>query len=222
MGKVNIKIRRKPITADSLEKYRNYPALLKKYKRDKQFKRALRIFLYSLALTAFILLLVFISMWKVLLDKKHETTQIGDTLTYVGISQEKIDTVRVRVASLSANDSANYLTYELLNGPEEKMEFPKEIKFNGISKYYYEHRTKIEVDNKSYEVVRYKFKNHINDTNISYYYYSPDFGLLISTSLQSNLYIQLIKNQLNKTDKITSELIHKIKTDTNFYKDPKP
>lgn len=76
MGKVNIKIRRKPITADSLEKYRNYPALLKKYQRDKQFKRALRIFLYSLALTAFILLLVFISMWKVLLDKDHEKKKL--------------------------------------------------------------------------------------------------------------------------------------------------
>lgn len=72
MGKVNIKIRRKPISPDNLEKYRNYPALLKKYQRDKQFKRALRIFLYSLALTAFILLLVFISMWKVLLDKDQE------------------------------------------------------------------------------------------------------------------------------------------------------
>lgn len=72
MGKVNIKIRRKPITADSLEKYRNYPALLKKYHRNKQFQRALRIFLYSLALTAFVLLLIFISMWKIMLDKDQE------------------------------------------------------------------------------------------------------------------------------------------------------
>lgn len=72
MGKVNIKLRHKPIAADSLEKYRNYPALLKKYKRDKQFKRAVRIFLYALAVTAFVLLLVFISMWKVLMDRGLE------------------------------------------------------------------------------------------------------------------------------------------------------
>lgn len=72
MGKVEIKIRKKILTPDNLQQYRNYPVLLKKYERNKRFKRALRIFLYSLALTIFVLALVFISMWKVLLDKEQE------------------------------------------------------------------------------------------------------------------------------------------------------
>jgi hypothetical protein len=72
MGKVEIKIRKKILTPDNLQQYRNYPALLKEYERNKQFKRALRIFIYSLALTLFVLALIFISMWKVLLDKDQE------------------------------------------------------------------------------------------------------------------------------------------------------
>lgn len=72
MGKVEIKIRKKILTPDNLHQHRNYPALLKKYERNKRFKRALRIFLYSIALTVFVLTLIFISMWKVLLDKKEE------------------------------------------------------------------------------------------------------------------------------------------------------
>lgn len=72
MGKVEIKIRKNILTPDNLQQYRNYPALLKKYERNKRFKRALKIFLYSLALTMFVLALIFISMWKVLLDKQEE------------------------------------------------------------------------------------------------------------------------------------------------------
>lgn len=72
MGKVEIKIRKKILTPDNLTQYRNYPALLKKYERHKRFKRALRIFLYSLALTGFVLALVFISFWKIMLDKEQE------------------------------------------------------------------------------------------------------------------------------------------------------
>lgn len=73
MGKVNIKLRRKILTPDSLEQYRNYPALLKKYERTRRFKQALKIFIYSLLVTAIILLLVFISvsMIKVLKNKKN-------------------------------------------------------------------------------------------------------------------------------------------------------
>jgi plastocyanin domain-containing protein len=72
MGKVEIKIRKKILTPDNLRQYRNYPALLKKYERTKRFKRALRIFIFSLALTMFVLALIFLSMWKVLLDKEQE------------------------------------------------------------------------------------------------------------------------------------------------------
>lgn len=72
MGKVEIKIRKKILTPDNLQQYRNYPALLKKYERTKRFKRALRIFIYSLALTMFVLALIFLSMWKVLQDKEQE------------------------------------------------------------------------------------------------------------------------------------------------------
>jgi cell division protein FtsL len=72
MGKVEIKIRKKILTPDNLQQYRNYPALLKKHERNKRFKRALKIFLYSLALTMFVLVLIFISMWKILMDKEQE------------------------------------------------------------------------------------------------------------------------------------------------------
>jgi lipopolysaccharide/colanic/teichoic acid biosynthesis glycosyltransferase len=72
MGKVEIKIRKKILTPDNVQQYRDYPALLKKYERNKRFKRALKIFLYSLALTMFVLVLIFISMWKVLMDKEQE------------------------------------------------------------------------------------------------------------------------------------------------------
>jgi hypothetical protein len=72
MGKVEIKIRKKILTPDNLQQYRNYPALLKKYERNKRFKRALKIFIYSLALTMFVLALIFLSMWKVLMDKDQE------------------------------------------------------------------------------------------------------------------------------------------------------
>lgn len=72
MGKVEIKIRKKILTPDNLQQYRNYPALLKKYERNKRFKRALRIFLYSIALTIFVLVLIFLGMWRVLEDKKQE------------------------------------------------------------------------------------------------------------------------------------------------------
>lgn len=72
MGKVEIKIRKKILTPDNLQQYRNYPALLKKYERNKRFKRALRIFIYSLGLTMLVLALIFLGMWKVLEDKKQE------------------------------------------------------------------------------------------------------------------------------------------------------
>lgn len=75
MGKVEIKIRKKILTPDNLQQYRNYPALLKKYERTKRFKRALRIFLYSLGLTMLVLALIFLGMWKVLEDKKQEQEQ---------------------------------------------------------------------------------------------------------------------------------------------------
>ena len=72
MGKVEIKIRKKILTPDNLQQYRNYPALLKMYERNKRFKRALRIFIYSLGLTMLVLALIFLSMWKILLDKEQE------------------------------------------------------------------------------------------------------------------------------------------------------
>ncbi len=81
MGKVNIKIRRKPLTPESLEQYRNYAVVQKKHERTKRYKRALRIFLYSLALTFFVLILIFIAMWKVLLDKQEENKSFPKTTT---------------------------------------------------------------------------------------------------------------------------------------------
>lgn len=73
MGKVNIKLRRKILTPDSLEQYRDYPALLKKYERTRRYKQAIKIFIYSLIVTAIVLLLLFISfsMLKVMKNKKE-------------------------------------------------------------------------------------------------------------------------------------------------------
>lgn len=90
MGKVEIKIRKKILTPDNLQRHRNYSALLKKYERNKRFKRALRIFLYSLALTIFVLALIFISMWKVLLDKEQEQKNQLKPKTEQNLGQQKL------------------------------------------------------------------------------------------------------------------------------------
>lgn len=90
MGKVEIKIRKKILTPDNLQQYRNYPALLKKYERTKRFKRALRIFLYSLGLTMLVLALIFLGMWKVLLDKRQEQKNEQKPKTEQNSGQNKL------------------------------------------------------------------------------------------------------------------------------------
>ena len=58
MSRNEIKLRRKKVSAGDIQRYRNYSLLLKQLERTKRFKRALRFFIYSLFITAFILLLV--------------------------------------------------------------------------------------------------------------------------------------------------------------------
>lgn len=58
MSRNEIKLRRKKVSAGDIQRYRNYSLLLKQLERTKRFKRALRFFLYSLIITAFILMLI--------------------------------------------------------------------------------------------------------------------------------------------------------------------
>ncbi|HET9052668.1 MAG TPA: hypothetical protein VFM90_00745, partial [Cyclobacteriaceae bacterium] len=177
MGKVNIKIRHKPITADSLEKYRNYPALLKKYKRDKQFKRAVRIFLYSLALTAFVLLLVFISMWKLMLDKRQETINPEKAFQYLQTGPgNKTDTVLLELVIKTQNDSMYQIMYK--GSRFISYEFPVDSSYNSFTDCKLLALKIFEIDNKSYTVKKYlKDDPKFLDDQV-YYFYSPDFGVL--------------------------------------------
>jgi protein-S-isoprenylcysteine O-methyltransferase Ste14 len=83
MGRNEIKLREKRLTADTVKQYRNYSALVKKVQREKQYKQAVRIFLISLVVTCFVLLLIFMSYlvirWEREREKKSnfETSQIG-------------------------------------------------------------------------------------------------------------------------------------------------
>jgi uncharacterized membrane protein (DUF106 family) len=72
MGRNEIKLREKRLTADSVKRYRNYSALLKKVERDNRFKHALRIFIISVIVTAFILLLIILSYMVIKWEKEKE------------------------------------------------------------------------------------------------------------------------------------------------------
>lgn len=213
MGKVEIKIRKKILTPDNLQQYRNYPALLKKYERDKRFKRALRIFLYSLALTAFILILVFISFWKIMLDR-NEAVQSG-TATYLMQSAQTTDTIRLELLTNKTIDSLHVVTYQGLNGrPDDVFEFPKDMYSNGRTNYRLIEEKKITVSNHEYTVKKYLY-DVPHPSNRTYYFYCQEFGILIfASSWHENYYLHGIGNTRNK--EIISGLIEGIKADPEF------
>jgi len=76
MSRNEIKLRRKKVSAGDIQRYRNYSLLLKQLERTKRFKRALRFFLYSLLITAFILMLIALVGYFILrVEKKNKQKQ---------------------------------------------------------------------------------------------------------------------------------------------------
>lgn len=65
MGKVKVRIRKEPVSADSLERHKNYSVLLKQHERKKRYKRTLQWFFYSLIVTIILLLLVSLAVWMI-------------------------------------------------------------------------------------------------------------------------------------------------------------
>ena len=61
------------ITGSQIQRHRNYSTLMKEHERSKRFKQAVRLFLYSLFTTIFIVLLVILSYYVVThLQKKQD------------------------------------------------------------------------------------------------------------------------------------------------------
>ncbi|CAN5343335.1 hypothetical protein BH09BAC3_BH09BAC3_07950 [soil metagenome] len=58
-GGVKIKIRRELLSPESIYKHQNYSTVLKRHERHKRFRRALKLFIYSLFAAVLVLLLVF-------------------------------------------------------------------------------------------------------------------------------------------------------------------
>lgn len=80
MSRNEIKLRRKKVSAGDIQRYRNYSLLLKQLERTKRFKRALRFFLYSLIITAFILMLIALVGYFILRTGKTNGKDQSDNL----------------------------------------------------------------------------------------------------------------------------------------------
>lgn len=216
MGKVEIKIRKKILTPDNLHQYRDYPALLKKYERHKRFKRALRIFLYSLALTAFVLALVLVPVWKIMLDERQHPAGIqSGTLTYIKPKGNQADTIAMELLSNQSMDSMYVVTYKGTHGrPDDRFDFPKDAYSNGKSNYRFIEEKKIVVDNREYTVKKYLY-DVPHPANRVYYFYCPEFAILIfASSWHENYYLQDIGSV--KNNKTITALIDGIKADSEF------
>ena len=215
MGKVEIKIRKKILTPDNLQQYRNYPALLKKYERNKRFKRALRIFIYSLALTIFVLSLVFLGFWKILLDKKQETGIQSGTALYLKSYNGKSDTVRLELLSNRTLDSMHVVTYKGQNGrPDDVFELPTSLYSNGQSSYRLIEDKKITIENRTYTIKKYLYDVG-HPVNRNYYFYCQEYGILIfASSWHENFYLHHVGSTQNS--KIITDLIKEIRADVQF------
>ncbi len=219
MGKVEIKIRKKILTPDNLQQYRNYPALLKKYERTKRFRRALKIFLYSLALTFFVLALIFLGIWKVLLDKKQENSS---TYKYVQTIDNKQDTIEVKIMNEHKNDSIHSIIVNTkFENMTDHLQFPLNKSFNKWSDEKLLNEKICLVNNHRIKVLKYNRKfDNVN----SFFYYSPDFGVIIyfyaaSAHLAHSKWEQkLIKTGNLEKDKFLPELIYCIESDSSFFK----
>ncbi|HMV09179.1 MAG TPA: hypothetical protein PK325_13980 [Cyclobacteriaceae bacterium] len=216
MGKVEIKIRKKILTPDNLQQYRNYPALLKQHARHKRFKRALRIFLYSLALTAFVLSLIFISVWKIMLDENRHPAGIqSGQLKYVKIKGSITDTLALELLSNEATDSLYIVTYKGINGrPDDVFKFPKDAYSNGKTTYRYIEEKKISVNKHDYIIKKYLY-DVAHPANRVYYFYCPEFAILIfASSWHENYYLHDIGN--SKNNETINGIIEAIKADPEF------
>lgn len=215
MGKVEIKIRKKILTPDNLQQYRNYPALLKKYKHNKRFKRALRIFLYSLALTIFVLALIFLSMWRVLLDKEQEKINPEKAFIYLNSRPDgKFDTVLFELVSKSRNDSMHLITYK--HSRFTSYQFPINSSYNKFTNYKLIASKSFEADGKYYTINKY-FRDQPQYTDDqAYYFYSPDFGILQIKSMMWSSKTLASTNQF-ENDAIIARILKEMTADQEFY-----
>jgi hypothetical protein len=74
MSKNEIKLRRERMNVGNMHQYRNYNVLLKKLEREKLYRKALKIFLYTCVISAFIIsLIVLIAYFLVRVEKSTPT-----------------------------------------------------------------------------------------------------------------------------------------------------
>ena len=226
MGKVEIKIRKKILTPDNLQQYRNYPALLKKYERNKRFRRALKIFLYSLALTMFVLALIFLGMWKVLLDKKQELPKNSKTFVYLRVSGNRSDTVEFHLYKHAKTDSFYTVSYQYDTLFKRQYKLPVSADFNDTTyidrdstlgeKITFQEVKVIQIEGRDYTIIRYLVA-HIGMDIDAFIFYSPNFGLLHIRSKTWGNYSRLIKTDDIKKDRIIKQLTESIESDKVFF-----
>jgi heme/copper-type cytochrome/quinol oxidase subunit 2 len=72
MSRNEIRLRKKMMSTDKIQRYRNYSALMKQHQRANRFKRTVRIALYSLVATVIVLILLLIVTFFIMrLEKKN-------------------------------------------------------------------------------------------------------------------------------------------------------
>lgn len=229
MGKVEIKIRKKILTPDNLQQYRNYPALLKKYERNKRFKRALRIFIYSLGLTMLVLALIFLGMWKVLEDKKRETNP--KTFTYVQFFGNRIDTVKYHSYREVKTDSFYIISYQYDTLFDRQYLLPIKPELNDTTaispdmllnkKATYQRIKTYQLQGRNYTIIKYLLSQSGMDAG-AFIFYSSDFGLLHIRSQTWGGYSRLISTGDPENDKIIQFLTRSIENDEAFFKGENP
>lgn len=80
MARNEIKLRRRLIDENALERHRNYSLLLQRHQRAQRIKRTKRIFVYSLLIAVVtVLLLVLASYFIVKWEKERELRRNGKT-----------------------------------------------------------------------------------------------------------------------------------------------
>lgn len=230
MGKVEIKIRKKILTPDNLQQYRNYPALLKKYERNKRFKRALRIFMYSLGLTMLVLALIFLGMWKVLEDKKKESSK-PKTFSYLQVFGNRIDTIKYHSYSDVKTDSFYIVSYQYDTLFHQQYHLPVKPEFNDTTFIFndsivdreitYERTKTFNVQGQNYTIIKYLIALPGMDGD-AFIFYSPEFGLLHIRSRTWQNYSRLIHTGDLKNDIIIKQLTQLIENDEAFFKGWRP
>ena len=88
MGRSEIKLRDKRLTADTVKGYRNYSALLKKVERDRRYKQTVRIFIISLIVTFIVLMLIVLSYLIVKWERDREKKNKFDTSSIVQLKNK--------------------------------------------------------------------------------------------------------------------------------------